>query len=230
MLFPAGIPVNFTAVFNNPTPSRVALSVYDDTGATPVLLLSPVAMNQVNDNVYSGKFTPENGKQYVVFMAVYTDATFVTLDNSFKTAEQSVSVIAQYLTPQVQGVIGKVSCEGQSQPTPNTFKIFRGDEKTISLLVFDTDNNGLPVDLSSATEIDLALPNADGTVKHLLLSTGDVSLTVPAILGGFSALITDVVSTLLNVGEYQNLDATITLPNEVFTVRFQGGLSVFEVK
>lgn len=112
MLVPAGIPVNFTAVFNAPTPSRVALSVYDDTGLTPVLLLSPVQMNQVSDNVYSGKFTPQAGKLYVVFMAVYTDATFTVLDNSFKTAEQAFSVVAQYLNPAVQSIVGTVECGG----------------------------------------------------------------------------------------------------------------------
>lgn len=112
MLLPAGIPANFTAIFNNPTPAFVALSVYDDTGLTPVLLLSPTAMNQVTSNAYSGKFTPAAGKLYVVFMAVYTDATFTTLDNSFKTAEQAVPVVAQYLTPPVQNVVGLVDCGG----------------------------------------------------------------------------------------------------------------------
>lgn len=229
MLVPAGIPTSFTAVFNNPTPAFVAMSVYDNSGANPVLLLSPVQMGHVNDNVYAGKTTLSPGN-YVVFMAVYTDATFVTLDPSFKTAEQALSVSAAYLASPANGAIGKVSCEGDNSQSPNTFKIFRGDNKTMKLLVFDLDNNGLPVNLTGCTEIDLTLTNADGTPAHFLLSTGKVSLVQPPILGGFSADIDSDASALLKVGEYQDVNATFTVPGEIFSVRFYGALSVFEIQ
>lgn len=228
MLVQAGIPNSFTAVFNNPTPAFVAMSVYDNSGANPVLLLSPVQMGHVNDNAYAGKATLSPG-DYVVFMAVYTDATFTVLDPSFKTQEQAVGVSAAYLANAANGVIGKVSCDGDNSQSPNTFKIFRGNDKVISLIVFDLDNNGLPMNLTGCTEIDLALPNADGSTSHLLLSTGSVSLIQPPILGGFSAEIKPAVSNLLTVGEYQDINATFTVPGQVFSVRFYGALSVFEV-
>lgn len=110
MFLPAGISANFTAVFASANPAFVAMSVYDDSGPTPQLLLSPVAMNLVKGNVYSQKFTPQTGKLYVVFMGVYTDATFVTLDPSFATAEQAFSVSAQYFNPAVASIVGTVDC------------------------------------------------------------------------------------------------------------------------
>ncbi len=113
MLLPAGIPANFTAIFNSPTPANVALSVYDCTGDAPVLLLSPVAMAQVgSSNAYTGKFTPAVGKLYVVFMAVYTSSAFSALDPSFATAQQAVAVTAKYIPATPNGVVGIVSCEG----------------------------------------------------------------------------------------------------------------------
>lgn len=109
MFLPAGIPSSLTAVFNNPNPLFVAMSVYDDTGASPVLLLSPFAMTQVRSNVYRAKFTPASGKLYIAFMAVYTDATFATLDSAFSAVEQAVSVTAQNIFPTPQSVVGYVN-------------------------------------------------------------------------------------------------------------------------
>lgn len=228
MLLPAGISANFTAVFNAPTAAFVALSVYDDSGDAPVLLLSPVQMKQVKDNVFSGKFTPAAGKLYVVFMAVYTDATFGTLDPAFKTAEQSVPVTGQYLTPPVQSVVGVVACGNDGQ-AKNSFNIFQGDAKTIYLLAQNAHYNNQPVDLTDCDEIDIVLPNADGTLTHLKLSDEDVDITQPPVLGAFSSPISEAVSALLNIGEFQNIDVTFTIAANVFTVRFYGALSVFEV-
>ncbi len=112
MLVPAGIPVNFTAIFDDPTPANVAMSVYDDSGSEPVLLLSPEAMSQVAGNAYRGKFTPEAGKLYVVFMAVYTNTSFNAFDPAYEASQQAVPVVAQYLTPPVQSVVGTVDCNG----------------------------------------------------------------------------------------------------------------------
>jgi len=112
MVAQAGLPVNFSAVFPSANPNFVAMSVYDDTGATPVLLLSPVKMNNVHNSVFSQKFTPANGKLYVVFMAVYTDGTFGTLDGAFN--PQSATVEGQYLNPPVQRIVGVVNCQGEN--------------------------------------------------------------------------------------------------------------------
>lgn len=110
-----------------------------------------------------------------------------------------------------------------------TFKIFLGDAKTIYLnLVKDACCGGGPVDLTNCSEIALSLPNQDGSTTVLLKSTGAVVITAPAVLGGFSALISSLASAALNVGTLQPLDVTFTIGGEIFTVRFDGALSVYE--
>lgn len=229
MLVPAGIPVNFDAVFVSATPANVAFSVYDCTESLPVLLLSPVAMDPVAGNAYTCKFTPEAGKLYVVFMAVYTSSAFSALDPSFASAQQAESVTAQYLSPPVQSVVGMISCEGGSVDSPNVFSIFRGNAKTAYFLVQNADNNFAPVDLTNCSEITVSLLASDGTVITLNLSDEDIIITQPSNLGAFSAAFSAEVSALLNVGEFQNIDVTFTILTEVFTVRYYRSLSVFEV-
>lgn len=113
-----------------------------------------------------------------------------------------------------------------------TFSIFLGDAKTMFLkLVHDDCCGGTPVDLTFCTEIKVTLLNQDGTFTVLLLSASQVAITVPAVLGQFSVPISTIVSAVLNVGEFQPVDVTLTIssPAQTFTVRFEDALSVFEV-
>ncbi len=112
--------------------------------------------------------------------------------------------------------------------TQSVFTIFTGDAKTMSLKAAQGSCSGDPLDLTSCTEIDIALPNEDGTFLHLLLSDDEVVITSPAILGKFTAPIGSVASALLNVGELQSFDVTFTIGAEVFTVRYYQSLSVLE--
>ena len=88
--------------------------------------------------------------------------------------------------------------------------------------------SGLPLDLTSCTEISVALPNADGTFTNLLLSLDQVSIVSPANLGTITVAITHTVSALLNVGVLQNVDVTFTIGGLITVVRFFQALSVFE--
>lgn len=90
---PAGVPLSFEVTFDSPS-LHVAMTVYDDTGSSPVLLLSPFAMVRVYGNTYRAKFTAANGKNYIVVKSVYTDNTYATLDDGY--AAGSESVVAQY--------------------------------------------------------------------------------------------------------------------------------------
>lgn len=112
---------------------------------------------------------------------------------------------------------------------PNIFSIFLGNAKTIYLKLIKDDccGNG-PVDLTNCTEIVVALPNADGSFTNLKLSSSQVSIASPKVLGAFSAPISAVNSALLNVGEQQNLDVTFTIGVEVFTVRYAQCFTVLE--
>lgn len=122
-LAPAGVPLSFEVTFDSPT-LHVGMSVYDDSGALPVLLLSPFAMARVAPglNTYRGKFTAQAGKNYIILKAVYTDDTLTTLDGDY--SQGSESIVAQYLngTPdgggcpvvgivdETDAVIGVVDC------------------------------------------------------------------------------------------------------------------------
>lgn len=110
------------------------------------------------------------------------------------------------------------------------FTIFLGNAKTMYLKAVNSGCNGDPLDLTSCTEIDIALPYADGTIKHLLLSDDEVEITTPPVLGKFSAPIADDVSALLLVGELQSFDVTFTILGETFTVRYPQALSVFNLR
>jgi hypothetical protein len=121
----------------------------------------------------------------------------------------------------------------------NTFSIFTGDDKTAYLKVLQAScpGNVDPFTLAGVTQIDVALPNADGTFTHLFLNPGEgekggVAIITPEVLGKFSVVIPSDVSDLLNVGEFQNLDVTFTQTVEeeeiTFTVRYEGALSVFQ--
>ncbi len=110
----------------------------------------------------------------------------------------------------------------------NPFKIFRGDAKTLYMKALNSGCNTDPLDLTSCTEIDVSLPDADGTFKHLKLSLAEVVITSPAILGKFNAPISSLVSALLNPGELQNIDVIFTIAGKPFTVRYFQALSVFD--
>lgn len=227
-LVPAGIPLSFEVTYDVPG-LNVAMSVYDDSGASPVLLLSPFAMALVHGSTYRGKFTPVAGKNYIIIKAVYTDGTFAELDPDY--SQGSESCVCQYLVnAQVCSVVGIVNAPQDtcSTCTSPTFTIFQGDAKTICLKTIQNGCNGDPLDLTYCTEIDIILPNLDGTFTQLLYSLGQVVIASPANLGKFSAAISSEVSTNLNAGALQDLDVTLTLGTQVITIPFIQALSVFE--
>jgi hypothetical protein len=224
MLLPAGIPASFVTSGNSPS-LYLGLSIYDNTDSDPELVYGPVLMDNFIGNAYQGKFTPEAGKTYLAFMAVYTDASLENLDDDYQQDVQAFTSMT--LTQSIQSVMGSIDC-GSSFPSLFTFKIFKGDEKTIYLKAVNAGCSSDPLDLSECTEISIHLPNADGSQTILKLSDDEVQITSPSVLGKFSALIAEEVSALLNVGVRQNIDVTFTIAGQVFTVAFLEALSVFE--
>jgi hypothetical protein len=114
-------------------------------------------------------------------------------------------------------------CGPGSQP----FTIFQGQDKTMSMRAAFAQT-GLPLDLTDCTQIDVALPNADGTFTNLLLTDSQVAITTPALAGAFTVPITNEVSALLNVAERQNVDVAFTISGLVTIVRFWQALTVLE--
>lgn len=226
-LAPAGVPLSFEVTFDSPG-LPVAMSVYDDTGANPVLLLSPFAMAPVVGNTYRGKFTAQAAKSYIVLKAVYTDGTFTVLDPNY--IQGSESVVAQNLTPPVQEIIGVTGCSDEFSPVNNPFTIFLGDKKTMYLSALEGGCMGGPLDLTQCTEISVLLPNADGSLKQYLLSSGEVVIAPPSVLGRFWVPLASADSLLFNPGVLQSLDVTFTILGEVVTCRFENALSIYQVR
>lgn len=80
--------LSFEMTYDNPS-LFVGLSIYDDSGASPVLIQSPALMQNVVGNMYRGKFSPTFGKTYLVFKAVYTDALMTVLNTDYSTGSES---------------------------------------------------------------------------------------------------------------------------------------------
>jgi hypothetical protein len=119
-----------------------------------------------------------------------------------------------------------MNCSSSQLPV---FSIYLGDAKQMNLAAIYSDFGG-PLDLTSCTEIVINLPNEDGTFLQLKLSTADVTIQTPEVLGKFYATITALQSALLNVGELQTFNVTFTISGQVFTVPYVNSLSVFETE
>ena len=90
-LAPAGAELTFEVTYDSPS-LAVAMSVYDTTGVSPVLVQGPAAMTVIVANTYIGKFTPEVGKSYLIFKAVYTSGAFTTLSSDYSQGTESLIV------------------------------------------------------------------------------------------------------------------------------------------
>jgi hypothetical protein len=226
MLLPAGVKAPFSTSSNS-TGLFVGLTVYDTSGASPVLVSGPTLMSNYFGFCYQGSFIPTSGKQYLVVAAVYTDDTLSTINAGYQ--QQSWEVTA-FTFPvnfgPVQSVVGIISCQEQLFPTP-TFKIFLGDADTMYCRLVDSVFN--PIDLTNCTEITANFPNADGSYATLLLTDSDIAITDPPVLGSFSIPLTSEITSLLNVGQYQDLNITFNIGGQTFTVPYMEALSVFEV-
>lgn len=110
---------------------------------------------------------------------------------------------------------------------PNVFEIFTGEDKEMSMRVVSQPGN-LPLDLTECTQIDVAIPNADGTFTNLTLTDSQVAITSPPVAGQFVVTITNEESALFNVGLRQNIDVALTISGLVTIVRFFEAFSVLE--
>lgn len=88
-LAPAGVSLSFEVTFDSDD-LFVGMSVYDDSGVSPVLVQGPDLMLNVVGNTYRGKFTATAGKSYIIFKAVYTNETMLFLDNNYSQGSESI--------------------------------------------------------------------------------------------------------------------------------------------
>ena len=91
-LAPAGVNLSFEVTFDSDS-LNVAMSVYDTTSGSPILVQGPLAMASVYASTYFGRFTGLSGRTYVLVKAVYTDNTFTTLSPDYAQGSESIAVV-----------------------------------------------------------------------------------------------------------------------------------------
>lgn len=87
-LVPAGIELSFEVTFDRDD-LFVGMTVYDDSGLTPIQVLAPTLMDWVYRNTYRGKFNPSAQKNYIIVKSVYTDETLAELDDNYSSGSES---------------------------------------------------------------------------------------------------------------------------------------------
>lgn len=114
--------LSFEVTYDSPS-LFVGMLVYDDTGSNPVLVQGPTPMLNVVGNTYRAKFTPLEGRSYIIVKQVYTDNTYTVVSSAY--AAGSESIIAENLSGggsaggcsivgyvnQSQSIVGYVNCE-----------------------------------------------------------------------------------------------------------------------
>lgn len=111
-LAPAGVPLSFEVTFDR-NDLYVGMSVYNNSGASPILVGSIIPMHSVVGNTYQAKFSGVQGLSYVVFKAVYTDNSYSTIDTNY--SQGSEAFICQQLTG---GNVIATSLIGMVLPNP----------------------------------------------------------------------------------------------------------------
>lgn len=91
-LAPAGVPLTFEVTFDSGA-LYVGMSVYDDSGSSPVLVQGPLAMSNVVANTYRGHFTAVAGKNYIIVKGVYTDNTYTVLSSNYAQGSESITAM-----------------------------------------------------------------------------------------------------------------------------------------
>lgn len=105
----SGVSLSFEVTYDSPT-LDVGMTVFDDSGLSPIQVGSILAMDNFKGNSYRAKFTATSGKSYLFHKAVYTDNTFTTIDDNYSQASESIRAddiagivldapIASYETP-----------------------------------------------------------------------------------------------------------------------------------
>lgn len=88
---PPNVELPFEVTYSSPS-LPVAMSVYDMTSGTPVLISGPTAMvNLSGTNTYVGLFTLAIEKTYLILKAVYTDLSFSVLDTDYSQGSETIT-------------------------------------------------------------------------------------------------------------------------------------------
>lgn len=116
-ILPANKPLSFEVTYDGPG-LNVALTIYDLSGVSPVIVSGPSAMLNVVANTYVGSYVAAPIKKYLAFKAVYTDGTFTTLDTGYAQATETFTTNvsgSEDVLPDIEGVVDDVTDDIQGE-------------------------------------------------------------------------------------------------------------------
>jgi hypothetical protein len=88
---PAGKPLSIEVTYQDPG-LNVGMRVFDDSGVTPTLVGSTIAMLNWEGNSYRAQIASLTPGRYLIRKAVYTDNTLAVIDPSYSESSEAIRV------------------------------------------------------------------------------------------------------------------------------------------
>lgn len=91
----------------------VAMTVFDESGPSPVLVQGPSPMLNTAGGMYRAKFTATAGKSYSILKTVYTDGTYTVRDDDYAEGSETIygkadPAAAQLAITDLTGVVSDI--------------------------------------------------------------------------------------------------------------------------
>lgn len=106
-LAPAGVAIPIEVTYYE-SDLFVGMVVMDVSSGTPVQVGGVIPMTIAKDTTYFARFTPVNGKSYVIIKSVYTSGAYTSLDTDY--ASGSESIYAMNFAAAPDALVGVVEC------------------------------------------------------------------------------------------------------------------------
>jgi type VI protein secretion system component VasA len=120
-----------------------------------------------------------------------------------------------------------MSCEVDKCETDKRAKVYTGSDKTLNFRLTDKVTKN-PLDLTSATEIEVLFPVSDGGLpvsKKLTLSQVTITL---AVAGKFSVALSAVDTARLEIGAAISIEVKVTIATKVSIIQIDDALNVIK--
>lgn len=134
MLVKLGQKFSFGVTYDSPS-LFVQAEIFDDSGASPVLL-DTVVMENFAGNSYRASYTPLAEMSIVINKAVFTDGTYTVRDDQYYESDQSLQVVDFTFTP-------TIAFEPTIEIADNSEALILVEQVDDTLLLLDMDTETL---------------------------------------------------------------------------------------
>lgn len=221
----AGLQYSFEATWDA-SGLPAAMSVYDVTGVSPVLVSGPTAMISIPGSYsYYGKFTPQAGKEYFILKAIYVDGSFAAFDPDHAQSTETIRADDPgVIAASPNAIIGYV----QNNPVPyrkQNVVIVQGGRTNFIVRLVDQDTGNI-YPLTGATALSTCFENTDGTELMLALGSG-VSI-IDAAAGKLQISLTSAQTALLRTGLANTLELAVTFTGDPLKIQIPEAYDVLQ--